>query len=63
VIFHLGEGVLRDDVEAFAWFAAADASGFDSRDALAVVRANLTPGQLTEATARAAAYVERYSRR
>jgi TPR repeat protein len=63
VIFHLGEGVPRDDVEAFAWFAAADASGFDSRDALAVVRANLTPSQLTEAAARAATYVERYSRR
>lgn len=63
VIFHLGEGVPRDDVEAFAWFAAADASGFDSRDALAVVRATLTPAQQAEAAARAAVYVERYSRR
>lgn len=63
VIFHLGEGVPRDDVEAFAWFAAADASGFDSRDALAVVRAGLSPEQLSAAAARAATYVERFSRR
>lgn len=63
VIFHLGEGVPRDDIEAFAWFTVADASGMDSRDALAVVRANLAPAQLAEATARAASYVERYSRR
>lgn len=63
VIFHLGEGVPRDDVEAFAWFTVADASGLDSRDALAVVRANLSPAQLTEAAVRATAYVERFSRR
>jgi hypothetical protein len=63
VIYHLGEGVPRDEVEAFAWFAAADASGFDCRDALAVVRANLTPEQLAEATVRAASYAQAYARR
>ncbi len=63
VIYHLGEGVPRDEVEAFAWFAAADASGFDSRDALAVVRANLSPEQLAEATIRAATYAQAYARR
>lgn len=63
VIYHLGEGVPRDEVEAFAWFAAADASGFDSRDALAVVRANLSPEQLAEATVRAASYAQAYARR
>ena len=62
VLYHLGEGVAQDEVEAFAWFSAADASGFDSRDALAVVGATLTPEQRAAAAIRAARYVELYAR-
>jgi hypothetical protein len=61
VLLHLGEGGPRDEVEAFAWFTVAEAGGIDCREALAAVRAELSPQQLTEATARAADLLERHA--
>jgi len=63
VLYHLGEGVARDDVEAFAWFSTADAGGFDSRDALAVIGATLSPEQRAAAAERAADLMARFARR
>ncbi len=58
-MYALGKGVARDDVEAYKWFALADAATdhrYPAADFVADIAQGMTPDQITEAKARVAAW-------
>lgn len=60
-MYYNGNGVPKDDVQAYAWFSVAKANGLnESKAALLDISGDLIPAQLDKAREFAAQYIEHY---
>ena len=59
-----GHGVIKDVVEAHAWFNVASAQGFElAKTNLVKTKGKLTKDQIAEATKLAREYIEKYGKK